>query len=179
MTGAIFAVVVIVFAVGAFLVVRRTQRGAFVDRLPLEDGEQTLLTEQNVKVWQRFRKMAVRDGGTTTYKVHSTLTDRRVILATGGPEGKHRFTILAILDYTTPSPPVPEAGYEAYKRKFGLSNGYPTYGFSAGDLTLTADGLTIVVPFPEAGERWGPPPEVRIDTTEAARYRDAVAAVRV
>jgi hypothetical protein len=172
----IFAVVVIAFAVGAFLFVRRTQRGAFVDRLPIEDGEQTLLSEEGLKVWTRFRKMAVRDGGTTTYKVRSTLTDRRIILATGGPEGKHRFTVLAILDYTTPSPPVPETGYEAYKRKFGLSNGYPTYGFAAADLTLTDAGFTVVVPFSEGGEGWGPPPEVRVRTAEAARYRDAVAA---
>ena len=47
----------------------------------------------------------------------SRLTDRRIVLATGGPEGKHMFTLLAILDYTTPADPVPETGLAAYKRE--------------------------------------------------------------
>ena len=41
-----------------------------------------------------------------------------------------------ILDYTTPAPAVPESGYAAYKRKFDLQNGYPTYAFSAADVSL-------------------------------------------
>lgn len=176
MTGAIFAVVVVVFAVAAFLIIRRTQKGAFVETLPLEDGEQTLLEEEKLKVAHRARKISVSGGFTTTYRVHSTLTDRRILLATGG--GKHRFTILAILDYTTPSPPVPEHGYDAYLRKFALSNGYPTYGFTAADMSETDDGFTVVAPFPEAGDSFGPPPEVRVHTAQAARYRDAVAAAR-
>jgi hypothetical protein len=174
----VFIVIVVGFVLVGVVIVRRTQKGAFVDRLPLEAGEQKLLEESDLKVFSRFRKMAVRDGGTTTYKVRSTLTDRRIILATGGPEGKHRFTILAILDFTTPSPPVPESGYEAYKRKFGLANGYPTYGFTTSDMTTGDDSFRVVVPFPEGGGRWGPPPEVRVSTTQAARYRDAVLAAR-
>jgi hypothetical protein len=31
------------------------------------------------------------------------------------------------------------------------------------------------VPFPEAGASWGDPPEVRLSTKQAERYRDAIA----
>jgi hypothetical protein len=178
--GIAFGIIVVGFVVIAVVAVRRTQKGAFVARLPVEDGEQVLFEEERLKVWERFRKMAVRGGGTTTLRVRSRLTDRRIILATGGPEGKHRFTVLAILDYSTPSPPVPETGYEAYKRKFGLANGYPTYGFSAGDISLLegGDGFRVIVPFPEAGDRWGELPEIKVFTAQAPRYLDAVGAVR-
>jgi hypothetical protein len=101
------------------------------------------------------------------------------LLATGGPERKHKFVILMILDYTTAAPPVPETGYAAYRRKFGLQNGYPTYACSAADVSVEEhDGetrLRVVVPFAEAGERWGDPPEVRLSTSQAARYEEAIA----
>src|SRR3954452_10547217 len=35
--------------------------------------------------------------------------------------------------------------------------------------------LRVVVPFAEAGERWGDPPEVRLSTAQAARYEEAIA----
>jgi hypothetical protein len=35
--------------------------------------------------------------------------------------------------------------------------------------------LRIDVPFPEGGPKWGDPPEVKIYTHQAERYRDAVA----
>ena len=114
--------------------------------------------------------------------MRSVLTDRRVLLASGGPEGKHKFVILMILDYTTAAPPVPETGYAAYRRKFGLENGYPTYGCSAGDAHVEDnDGesrLRFVIPFPEAGEGWGDPPEVRLSTPQAARYEEAISGTR-
>jgi hypothetical protein len=94
--------------------------------------------------------MSVRGGWTVTSRVRSVLTDRRIVLATGGPEGKHKFVLLMILDFTTESPPVPETGYAAYRRKFGLANGYPTYYCSASDVTVADDALHVVVPFPEA-----------------------------
>jgi len=34
--------------------------------------------------------------------------------------------------------------------------------------------LRVVVPFPEAGEVWGDPPEVRLSTPQAARYAAAI-----
>jgi len=68
-------------------------------------------------------------GGTITRGVRSVLTDRRVLLATGGPEREHKFVILMILDYTSAAPPVPGTGYAAYRRKFGLQNDYPTYAW--------------------------------------------------
>jgi hypothetical protein len=178
MSGPLFAVIVVAFVVVGVVIVRRTQRGAFVDRLPIEDGEQELLREERLKLWHRFQKRAVRDGGTTTYRVRSVLTDRRILLATGGPEGKHKFVLLMIVDYTNVAPPVPETGSGAYRRKFQLQNGYPTYACSAADVTVEQQGdeaqLRIVVPFPEGGERWGPPPELRLTTPNADRYAEAI-----
>jgi hypothetical protein len=175
---ALFAVIVVAFVVVAVVVVRRTQGGAIVARLPIGEGEQVLLEEEGLKLFHRFRRTAAVGGGTTTYRVRSVLTDRRIFLATGGPEGKHKFVILMILDYTTAAPPVPETGQAAYRRKFGLQNGYPTYACSAEDVSVEEhDGeprLRIVVPFPEAGAGWGEPPEVRLSTPAAARYEAAI-----
>jgi hypothetical protein len=88
-----------------------------------------------------------------------------------------------ILDYTTPAPPVSDSGYAAYRRKFELQNGYPTYACSAADVSVEEhDGesrLRVVVPFPEGGQAWGDPPEVRLSTPWAARYEEAISAVSV
>jgi hypothetical protein len=175
MPGWLFAVIVAVFLVGAVLVVRRTQRGAFVERLPFEPDEDVLLEEEGLRVFHRFRPTAARGGGTTTHRVRAVLTNRRILLATGGPEGRHRFVILMILDYTTPAAPVPDSGYAAYKRKFRLENGYPTYAFSVTDISADAEAFRIEVPFPEGGPGWGDPPEVKLYTTQAERYREAIA----
>ncbi len=178
MPGALFAVIVIVFVVVAVVVVRRTQRGAIVTRLPLAEGEQVILEEEGLKMFHKFRQNAVRGGGTTTYRVRSVLTDRRVFLASGGPEGKHKFVILMILDYTSTAPSVGETGYAAYLQKFALGNGYPTYPCAAADVSVEEhDGdtrLRVIVPFPEAGSGWGDPPEVRLSTPQAARYEAAI-----
>jgi hypothetical protein len=177
--AALFAVIVVAFVVVGVVVVRRTQRGAIVPRLPLAEDEQVLLEEEGLKVSHRFRRTAARGGWTVTHRVRSVLTDRRILLATGGPEGKHEFVILMILDYTTAAPPVPERGYAAYRRKFGLQNGYPTYACSAGDVSVEEhEGhpcLRVVVPFAEGGEGWGDPPELRLSTSQAARYEEAIA----
>jgi hypothetical protein len=176
--AAVYAIVVVAFLCVGVLVVRRTQRGAVVARLPVDDGEQILLEEHGLKLFHRSRRIAVRGGGTVTHRVRSVLTDRRILLATGGPEGERPFVILMILDYTTPAPPVTEVGLAAYRRKFGLRNGFPTYACSAGDVSVEEHRgetwLRVVVPFPEAGARWGDPPEVRLSTRRAARYRDAI-----
>jgi hypothetical protein len=174
MPTVVFAVIVVAFVVVGVVLVRRTQRGAFVDRLPIGDDERVLLEEEGLKVAHRFRRMSVRGGWTVTYRVRSTLTDRRILLAAGGPQGKHKLVILMILDYTTESPPVPESGYAAYRRKFGLANGYPTYYCTRSDVTVDGDELHVVVPFPESGGRWGDPPEVRLSTPNAPRYDEAI-----
>ena len=176
MPGWLFALIVAAFAVAAFLVIRTKQRGRIVDRLPLEPDENVLLAEEGLKVFHRFRKRAVRGGGTTTRRVRSVLTDRRILLATGGPEGEHAFVILMIIDYSSESPPVAGEGYAAYLEKFRLANGYPTYPVTASDVTVDDGALRIDVPFPEAGARWGPPPEVKISTQQAERYRAAISA---
>ena len=180
MPVALFVVIVIAFVVVGVVLVRRTQRGAVVARLPLGEGEQLLLEEEALKLSHRFRRTAARGGWTVTRRVRSVLTDRCILLATGGPEGKHKFVILMILDYTIAAPPVPETGYAAYRRKFGLQNGYPTYACSKADVSVEQhDGetrLCVVVPFLEAGEGWGDPPEVRLSTPQAARYEEAIRA---
>jgi hypothetical protein len=173
-----FALIVAAFVIVGVVVVRRTQRGAFVARLPIGEGEQVLLEEDGLKLFHRFRRRAVRDGGTVTHRVHSVLTDRRILLATGGPAGRHKFVMLMIIDFTDPAPSVTETGYAAYRRKFGLGNGYPTYACSAADVGVAEHKgdpcLRVVVPFPESGDRWGDPPEVRLSTPQAARYLDAI-----
>jgi hypothetical protein len=181
--AALFAALVVAFVAVAALVIWRTQvRHTVFERLPVEADEQVLLEEEGLTLFHRFRRLSRHGrGGTVTVRVRSVLTDRRLLLATGGPEGKHRFVLRLILDYTTPSPPVPETGSAAYRRKFGLRNGYPTYGCSPADVTVEEDGgetrLRVVVSFPEAGDGWGDPPEVRLSTPQAARYAEAIRAV--
>src|SRR5262245_47168741 len=111
MPGWLFAVIVVVFVVVGVLFVRSRQKNAIVERLPLEPGENVLLEEQGLKLFHRFRRTSVRGGGTVTYRVRAVLTDRRILVATGGPEGKHKFVILMILDYTAPARSVGESGY--------------------------------------------------------------------
>src|SRR5215471_20748290 len=127
MPGWLFAVIVIVFLAVAILLVRRSMKEAIVESLPLADGEQVILEEEGLKISHRGQKRAASGGWTVTSKVRSVLTNRRIILATGGPEGKHKLVIKLVLDYTTPAPHVSESGYPAYLSKFELSNGYPTY----------------------------------------------------
>jgi hypothetical protein len=175
----LFVAIVVVFVVAGVAFVRSTQKGAFVERLPVEQGEEVLMEEEDVKLFHRFRRRAVRDGGTVTYRVRAVLTNRRILLATGGPEGKHKFVILMILNYATPAQDVPDSGYAAYKRKFELQNGYPTYAFSVADVSLDEENgdvtaLRIEVPFPEAGPGWGDPPEVKLFTKHAEQYREAI-----
>jgi hypothetical protein len=180
MPSALFAVVVVVFVVVGVVYVRSTQKRAIGERLPVDQDENILLDEKGLKIFHRSRRLAIRGGGTLTHRVRVLLTDRRILVVSGGPEGKHKFVILMILDYTVPAPPVLEAGYAAYKTKFRLDNGYPTYAFSAADVSLDEQrggGVTlrIDVPFPERGPKWGDPPEVKIYTQEAKRYQEAVA----
>jgi hypothetical protein len=176
MPGWLFAVIVVVFVVAGVLFVRSKMKGAIVERLPLEEGESVLLEEEHLKVFHRARRTAARgSSGTVTYRVRAVLTDRRILVATGGPAGKHKLVIQMILDYTTPADPVPDSGFAAYRRKFHLERGYPTYAFSAADATVEDGALRIEVPFPECGKGWGPPPEVKLYTEQAERYEAAIA----
>ena len=100
-------------------------------------------------------------------------------MATGGPEGQHKFVILMILDYTSPGRSVAETGYAAYKTKFGLENAYPTYAFTAADVSLEEErrpvGAAHRGAVPGGGLGLGRPAEVRLYTAQAERYRDAIA----
>ena len=176
----LYAGIVIVFVIVGVVYVRSSQKRRVVERLPVEQDENVLLEEAGLKVFHRFRRMAVRGGGTVTHRVRAVLTDRRILVATGGPAGTHKFVLLMILDYTAPAQAVPETGYAAYKKKFQLENGYPTYAFSAADVSLEeregdVTALRIGVPFPEGGARWGDPPEVKLYTRQAELYREAIA----
>ena len=182
MPGWLFAVLVIVFLAVAIVLVRRSMKGAIVKRLPLADGEHVILEEEGLKISHRGRRGAASGGWTVTSKVRSVLTNRRIILATGGPEGKHKLVIKVVVDYTMPAPHVSESGYPAYLSKFDLSNGYPTYPVTADDVSVDRYGsdaeLLVVVQFPEGGPSWGPPPELKIATNRAERYLEAVTAGR-
>ena len=181
MPGWVFAAIVVVFVVAGVIFVRSRMKGAIVERLPLEDGEIVLLEEEHLKVFHRARKTAAHgSSGTVTYRVRALLTDRRIFVASGGPEGKHKLVIQMIVDYTTPADPVPDSGFAAYKRKFHLENGFPTYAVSAADVSVEEEhgkpaALRVEVPFPEAGPGWGPPPEVKLYTAQAERYEAAIA----
>lgn len=173
MSTIVFTVILVAFVAVAVVLVRRTLKPAITDRLPLEEGERVLLDEAGLKVDHRIRSKGVR-----THRVRAVLTDRRILLVTGGPEGEHKFLIQMILDYTTPAFPVPERGYSAYKRKFQTANGYPTYCISSENVNLVEEGgrsaVQIDVPFPEHGRLYLPP-KVVINTEQAERYRDALA----
>jgi hypothetical protein len=177
----VFTLAVVAFVAAGVVLVRRTQRGAFVERLPLDDGEEVLLEEEGVRVWHRFRRTA-RFGrsGVETRGARVVLTDRRIVVATGGPAGRRKFVLLLVVDYTGPSPPATGSGYGAWRRKFRLDRGYPTYGCSRDDLTLAEEGdrsgVRVVVPFPERGERWGDPPEVVLYTRHPELFLEHVAA---
>ena len=178
MSAALFAVIVIVFVVVGVLYVHKTLKGAIVERLPLDQGEEILLEEEGLKLFHRLRRGAVLGAGELTHRVRAVLTDRRIFLATGGPVGEHKLVIVMILDYTTPAEPVVERGHAAYKRKFHLENGYPTYAFGVIDVDIRGQSsdseLRIDVPFPEGGPSCDPP-EVKLHTKQAERYREAVA----
>ena len=109
MPGWLFAGIVVVFAAGGVLYVRSKQKGAFVERLPIEQDEDAP-RRGRLEGLPPVRRRAVRGGGTVNYRVRARLTDRRILVATGGPEGKHKFVILMILDYTKPASPSRTAG---------------------------------------------------------------------
>ena len=63
MPGWLFAVIVIVFLAVAIVLVRRSMKGAIVERLPLADGEHVILEEEGLKISHRGRRGAARAGG--------------------------------------------------------------------------------------------------------------------
>jgi hypothetical protein len=170
-----FLAILIVFVVVSAIGIRWTIRRAIVDRLPIAEGETVLLAEEDLKVFHKIREHS--GGQSLTYKSRAVLTDRRMLIATGGPEGKHKYVIKMILDYTTAGPLMATVGYGAYYRKFHLENGYPTYYISPRDVSLAeADGkpaLRIDVPFPEHGSVYVQP-VVTIHTSQASRYLEAL-----
>lgn len=168
----IFYLIVAVFVIVAFLLIRRSIRGAIFERLPIEPDETILLEERDLKVFAKIREAS--GGKSLTSRTTVVLTNRRILVATGGPEGKHKFFLRMILDYRTPSPAVSDSGYSAYYEKFKLENGYATYYIKPSDLSLIdikgENAVQIHVPFPEHGPMYLEP-EVIIYTKNPEAYR--------
>lgn len=165
----------LVFVVVAVIAIRWTLRRAIVEKLPVVEGERVLLTETGLTVFHRmrghYRGRGLMSGVTVM------LTDKRVILATGGPEGVHKYLLRQIIDFTTPLPAVKGSGYGAYHAKFRLKNGYATYFAGPKNVSVVdKDGKTGVrfeAPFPEHGAFYINP-EVIIYTSHPEEYRKAI-----
>jgi hypothetical protein len=166
-----YIIVVILFVIVAGALVRRSIRGAIFESMPLLPGESVLLQETGLKVFQKIREAS--GGQSLTSRVTVLLTDRRILVATGGPEGKHKFFMKMILDYRTPAPPVEDTGYGAYYEKFQLEKGYSSYYISPSDVRFVEKkgqlAVHIKVPFPEHGAFYLEP-EVIIYTQQPQRY---------
>ena len=168
-------ILLLVFVVAAVIIIRWTLRRAIVEKLPVAHGERVLLTETGLEIYHKVREHY--RGRALTSGVTVVLTDKRVIVATGGPEGVHKYLLKQIIEYTTSSPAVKGSGYGAYYAKFRLENGYATYYVAPENVSVVEkDGQTAVrfeVPFPEHGAFYINP-EVTIYTSRAEEYRKAI-----
>ena len=61
MPGVLYAVIVVVFVIVAVVYVRRTQRGAFVDRLPVAEGERVILEEEPELLTSFYKRLMLGD----------------------------------------------------------------------------------------------------------------------
>ena len=167
-------ILLLVFMVAAVIIIRWTLRRAIVERLPVADGERVLLTETGLKVYHKVREHY--RGRTLTSGATVVLTDKRVIVATGGPEGVHKYLLHQIIEHTTSPRAAKGSGYGAYYAKFRLDNGYATYFVAPENVSVVEkDGQTGVrfeVPFPEHGAFYINP-EVIIYTSRPEEYRKA------
>ena len=168
-----FTVVVVVFVIVAVILIRRQIGGAIFERLPILPDEKVLLVERGLKIFHKIREAS--GGQSLTYRVTVVLTDRRILIATGGPEGKHKFFIKMILDYRKAAPQVNDSGYGAYYSKFHLENGYATYYVSPKDVHFIEKkgklAVRIQVAFPEHGSFYVEP-EIIIYTDQPEKYRE-------
>ena len=115
--------------------VRSTQKGAFVERLPVEQDEDVLLEEEGLKLFHRFRRMAVRGGGRYSSRAggaHRSAHPARDGRARGQAQ---------VRDPDDPRLHDPGGGrpgdrVRGLQAEVRLQNGYPTYAFSAADVSL-------------------------------------------
>lgn len=170
----IFYLIVAAFVIVGILLIRRSIRGAIFERLPIEPDESILLEERGLKIFAKIREAS--GGKSLLSRATVVLTNRRIIVATGGPEGKYKFFLKMILDYRTPSPTVSGSGYFAYYEKFKLENGYATYYITPSDISLIETkgqlAVKIHVPFPEHGSMYVEP-EVILYTKNPEAYQAA------
>lgn len=167
-------ILLLVLVVVAVIIIHWTLRRAIVEKLPVADGERVLLTETGLQVYHKMREHY--GGRALTFGVTVVLTDKRVILATGGPEGVHKYLLRQIIEYTTSPPAVQGSGYGAYHAKFRLDNGYATYFVAPENVSVVEKdgqaGVRFEVPFPEHGAFYINP-EVIIYTSRSEEYRKA------
>ncbi len=168
-----YIILIVLFVVVVAAIIRWKMRGAIVERLPFLPEEKILLEETGLKVFHKIREAS--GGQSLTYRVTAVLTNSRILVATGGPEGKHKFFLKMILDYRSPAPQISDTGYAAYQSKFQLENGYPTYYFSPSDVTFVEkkgkEAVQINLPFPEHGAFYVAP-EVIIYSKQPEKYRE-------
>lgn len=167
----IYAIVAVILAI-AILAIRYSLRGAIMDRLPIEPDEQILCDEENRRVFHRVRDTV--DGRVLMYKVRLVLTNRRILIATGGPEGKHKFLIRYIVEHRGTHALTPEEVGAARAAGYGLDKGYATYRIGAADVALICeDGQTavrILVPY-TVDETFQLPPRLVLYTARPEVYR--------
>ena len=169
--GVIYVVIVVAFVIVGVVFVRRTQRGAFVTRLPIDEDENVLLEEEGLKLAHRFRRRSVRGGSTVTHRCGSVPTDRGVLPATVARRAAH------IRDPDDPrrhdaGTAVPETGYSVYLRTSAARTATrrtpPRRATSTSRMKGAICVCTSSCRSPRRAEL-GDPPEVRLSTANAAR----------
>jgi hypothetical protein len=161
-------IIVAVIVVILILVVRFTIRGAVVDRLPVDPDERVLLDESDLRVLHRIRDTT--GGKTMIGGARVLLTDGRILVATGGPEGKHKFFIRCIVEYGPAASSKLASATGGYHQRFHLEQGFATYPVMKQDIHVAHDEVRIRVPFPDAGPFFVPP-EVTIYSRRPEVYR--------
>jgi len=170
----IYAIVAVVMLL-AIIGIRYAMRGAIFDRLPIAADEQVLAVEPGLRVLWRMPHAA--NGWETRFGMHVVLTNRRILMATGGPEGKHKFVLVYVVEYTPNRPLTAEELSAAIGAGYGLENGYSTYRVGGDNLTVVQeDGKQVVqVEVPYSNDTtFARPPVLKIYTGQVERYREAL-----
>lgn len=170
----IYAIVAVVMLL-AIIGIRYAMRGAIFDRLPIAADEQVLAVEPGLRVLWRMPHAA--NGWETRFGMHVVLTNRRILMATGGPEGKHKFLLVYVVEYVPQRPLTPEELSAATGAGYSMENGYPTYRVGRDNLAVVVeeDGKQVVqVEVPYSNDTtFARPPVLKIYTGQVEKYRAA------
>lgn len=167
----IYAIVAAVMLL-AIIGIRYAMRGAIFDRLPIAADEQVLAEEPGLRVESRLPHAS--RGWETRFGMHVVLTNRRILLATGGPEGKHKFVLVYVVEYTPKRTLTAEELAAAKGAGYGLENGYATFRVGADHVTVQEeDGKTMVkVEVPYSNDAtFANSPVLKFYTGQADKYR--------